>query len=150
MEGQVNFTIMCVRKFIFSCSSEAVKVQAEDKMVEATKNTSLPEGKGRVMEKVTGLIFQVSPEAILFEFTLKEEADQIQVGKVQPRKVRVGDENIPASANTKETLGRYIKVGDELECRVVKEERMATVSVQEENEEGHMVEVDIQPNWRTW
>ena len=57
--------------------------------------------------------------------------------------------NIPADAvKTKEALGRYIEVGDELECEVVKEKGMAMVSVQEEDEEGAMVEVEIQPDWR--
>ena len=45
-------------------------------------------------------------------------------------------------------MGRYIKVGDELACRVVKEEGTATVRVEEEDEKGAMVEVEIQPDWR--
>ena len=133
---------------IFFCSSKAVKVWAKGKVVEATKNTNLPEGKGRLMEKVTGLIFQISPDAILFEFPLEEAADHIQIGIVQPSRVRVGHRNIPAEVKTKVTLGRYIKVGDELECRVVKEEGTATVRVEEEDEKGAMVEVEIQPDWR--
>ena len=103
----------------------------------------------RVIKEVTGLIFQFSPEAILFEFTVEEDSDQFQVGMVEPSKVKVGDRNIPvAEVQTKEALGRYIEVGDELECEVVKEEGMAMVSVQEEDEEGAMVEVEVQPDWR--
>ena len=105
---------------------------------------SSPKENLMVIKVVTGLIFQFSPEAILFEFTLEEGSDQFQVGMVKPINV-----NIPADAvKTKEALGRYIEVGDELECEVVKEKGMAMVSVQEEDEEGAMVEVEIQPDWR--
>ena len=123
--------------------TKEVKVENND------ESTNLPRETGRVLEKVTGLIFQVSPEAILFEFTLEEDTGQFQVGMVEPCKVWVGDRNIPAAAvKMKETLDRYVKVGDELECILVKEEGMAMVSVQEENEEGNMVEVEIQPDWK--
>ena len=107
-----------------------------------------PKENVTVIKEVTGLIFQFSPEAILFEFTL-EEGSECGVGIVNPGNVRIGDGNIPPAAlKTKEALGRYIEVGDELVCKVVKEEGMGMVSVQEEDEEGAMVEVEIQPDWR--
>ena len=99
-------------------------------------------------EEVTGVIFQFSSEAILFEFSLDGQADQVQIGMVKPSGLRVGNRNIPASVKKQETLEKYIEVGDELECRVVKEEGMGMVSYQEEDESGAMVEVEIQPDWR--
>ena len=99
-------------------------------------------------EEVRGVIFQFSAEAVLFEFSLEGQADQVQIGMVKPSGLRVGNRNIPASVKKMETLEKYIEVGDELECRVVKEEGMGKVSYQEEDEGGSMVEVEIQPDWR--
>ena len=98
--------------------------------------------------EVTGVIFQFSSEAVLFEFSLEGQTDQVQIGIVKPSCLKVGNRNIPASVKKMETLERYIEVGDELECRVVKEEGMAMVSYQEEDEGGDMVEVEVQPEWR--
>ena len=137
--------------------TKEVKVENNDEKARERNNvdetlltsTNLLKENLRVIKEVTGLIFQFSPKAILFEFTFEEDSDQFQVGMVEPSKVRVGDGNIPADAfKTMEALERYIEVGEELECEVVKEEGMAMVSVQEENEEGVMVEVEIQPDWR--
>ena len=137
--------------------TKEVKVENNDEKARERNNvdetlltsTNLLKENLRVIKEVTGLIFQFSPKAILFEFTFEEDSDQFQVGMVEPSKVRVGDGNIPADAfKTKEALDRYIEVGDELECEVVKEEGMEMVSVQEEDEEGAMVEVEIKPDWR--
>ena len=99
-------------------------------------------------EEVTGVIFQFTSEAILFEFSLEGQSDQVQIGMVKPSGLKVGNRNIPASVKKIETLEKYIEVGDELECRVVKEEGLQMVKYQEEDEGGAMVEVEIQPDWR--
>ena len=100
-------------------------------------------------EEVRGVIFQFSPDAVLFEFSLHgQDADQVQIGMVKPSGLRVGNRNIPASVKKMETLEKYIEVGDELVCRVVKEEGIGMVTYQEEDEGGAMVEVEIQPDWR--
>ena len=99
-------------------------------------------------EEVTGVIFQFTSEAILFEFSLEGQSDQVQIGMVKPSGLKVGNRNIPASVKKIETLEKYIEVGDELECRVVKEEGLQMVKYQEEDEAGAMVEVEIQPDWR--
>ena len=99
-------------------------------------------------EEVTGVIFQFTSEAILFEFSLEGQSDQVQIGMVKPSGLKVGNRNIPASVKKIETLEKYIEVGDELECRVVKEEGLHLVKYQEEDEGGAMVEVEIQPDWR--
>ena len=99
-------------------------------------------------EEVTGVIFQFTSEAILFEFSLEGQSDQVQIGMVKPSGLKVGNRNIPASVKKIETLEKYIEVGDELECRVVKEEGLQLVKYQEEDEGGAMVEVEIQPDWR--
>ena len=99
-------------------------------------------------EEVTGVIFQFTSEAILFEFSLEGQCDQVQIGMVKPSGLKVGNRNIPASVKKIETLEKYIEVGDELECRVVKEEGLQMVKYQEEDEAGAMVEVEIKPEWR--
>ena len=81
-------------------------------------------------------------------YYLSNTSHQVQIGMVKPSGLRVGNRNIPASVKKQETLEKYIEVGDELECRVVKEEGLAMVSYQEEDEGGAMVEVEIQPDWR--
>ena len=35
-------------------------------------------------EEVTGVIFQFTSEAILFEFSLEGQSDQVQIGMVKP------------------------------------------------------------------
>jgi hypothetical protein len=46
-----------------------------------------------------------------------------------------------------ETLARYIEVGDEVRCLAVREDGLPRLVYTEEEEDGSMAQVEIQPGW---
>ncbi len=47
-----------------------------------------------------------------------------------------------------ETLAKYVEVGDEVRCLAVREAGLPRLAYTEEEEDGSMAEVEIQPGWR--
>ena len=96
-----------------------------------------------------GPILNITPQAVLFEFSLPDE-DDVHFGIVKPQSVEVGGRLIPAAAaSNPEILSKYLEIGDELRCsKVVKSISLKKQSYQEENEEtGEMHVKTVKPNW---
>lgn len=91
-----------------------------------------------------GVIFQFNSEAVLFEFTLD---GQEEVGMVKPNHLKVRGKPIPANVKKVETLSKYIEVGDEVTCHVVKKKDLKAFKYNEEDDDGEATEIEIQPNW---
>eukprot|EP00096_Caligus_rogercresseyi_P014926 TRINITY_DN7388_c0_g1_i1.p1 TRINITY_DN7388_c0_g1~~TRINITY_DN7388_c0_g1_i1.p1 ORF type:complete len:865 (-),score=210.99 TRINITY_DN7388_c0_g1_i1:100-2694(-) len=89
--------------------------------------------------RVKGVIFHLDPESILFEFPL---GDEESIGLVSTCNVvlRHG-ERIPRVEKTS-SLGRYVEIGDEVECKVTPNSPEFGKSVYVEEEESR-----IRPEW---
>jgi hypothetical protein len=67
--------------------------------------------------KCVGVIFQLSEEGVLFEFSTGGRDDA--VGIIRPVDIIVKDGGtIPETASSTDLLSKYIQVGDELLCQV--------------------------------
>lgn len=80
---------------------------------------------------------------MLFEFQEGNEIDGI--GVIHPHKVSTGQDVkdlIPSSATTADEIGKYIQVGDELDCTVKKMDNLEKVKFEEDGEV-----VEIQPEY---
>eukprot|EP00092_Neocalanus_flemingeri_P017268 GFUD01018672.1.p1 GENE.GFUD01018672.1~~GFUD01018672.1.p1 ORF type:complete len:1604 (+),score=493.83 GFUD01018672.1:83-4894(+) len=97
---------------------------------------------------ISGVVLHFNSESVLFEFSLAESGDDVQIGVVKPSNIKVGTKFIPANVKKIETLSKYIEVGDELSCTVVRGDGLKKVTYQDEEEEGgKMTEVEVQPAW---
>ena len=91
-----------------------------------------------------GVIFQFSPDAVVFEFTNNGEEE---IGMVKPSHLKVRGRVIPSSVKKIDTLSRYIEVGDEITCTVTKKDNIKKFKYAEEDDDGAATEVEIQPSW---
>ncbi len=103
---------------------------------------------------VRGVIFQISPESVIFEFA--EDTDLI--GVVDPMRIVLGNDNghIPKEdAGNLDAISRYISIGDEIMCDVQETANLKKFVYTEDEEEvtesGKVInssrEVSIQPGW---
>lgn len=93
---------------------------------------------------IRGVIFQFTPNAVLFEFQEGDEVDGI--GVIHPHKIIIGQgkskRNIPDTATRTEDIAKYIQVGDELDCSVEKKSGLEKVTFKEDEED-----VEITPEF---
>ena len=102
-----------------------------------------------------GVIFQFNSDGVLFEFSDRSADDAI--GFVNAADIKINEnETIPAAdADSTELLSKYIQVGDELRCTVVKDSNLPVYSYLEDEEEidesGEIQttsrRVEINPDW---
>ena len=103
-------------------------------------------GLEETLVEVTGVVFQSTPEHVLFAFELDT---QVESGLAKPGEILIGGKHaIPASVQTQESLDRYVSFGCHLRCEVVREEGLPIFNYQTQNGEGDVTVELIQPGWR--
>ena len=100
-------------------------------------------------DEASCVIVHFNAEWVIFAFSndASGEEEDAQMGIVKPSNVKVGTKCIPGNVKKIDTLSKYLEVGDELICTVVRKEGLKKLIYPKQGSDGKCVDEEIKPCW---